>query len=184
MIIEGSASDARHPLVVAEASETGRAALLAGVACAQRNGGRLSVIYLLPPPRSSWFGAAGPLCCVSAPPQAVDDFGQGEEVLAAARADVPAEVPVCTQLLTGSYSNHRQVVRAAEALGCDAIFVPRSRRFLSLRRGLGATLARRAQLPVSLIERPSQNFGPTPGMVVAEGPEVVEAVAATLGTVR
>lgn len=183
MFIEGGASDARHPLVVAQASEAGRAALLAGVACAQRNGGRLSVVYLLPPHRSSWFGAAGPLCCVSAPPQEVDDIRHGQEVLAAARADVPAEVPVCTQLLTGRYSNHRQVAGAAEALGCDAIFVPKSRRFFTLRRELGATLARRAQFPVSLIERPSQNFGSPSCLVLAEKPAVVEVVAAALGTV-
>ena len=47
MIIERGVYDARHPLVVVEAGETGRAAVLAGIDCAQRNGGRLAVVYLL-----------------------------------------------------------------------------------------------------------------------------------------
>ena len=153
MIIEGSVYGARHPLVVAEAGEAGRAAVLAGIECAGRNGGRLSVVYLLKPDHSAWLGAAGPFCCAVLPPQELDEVATGEQVLAAARADVPFDIPVCTQLLTGPRSHYKQVLVAAETLGCDAIIVPISRQLPSLRRGLEAALARHSQLPVGLIKR-------------------------------
>jgi hypothetical protein len=173
MIIEGSVYDARHPLVVAEVGEVGRAAVLAGIECAGRNGGRLSVVYLLQPDCSAWLGAAGPFCCAVLPPQDLDEVATGEQVLAAARADVPRDMPVCTQLLTGRRSHYRQVLVAAETLGCDAIIVPMSRQLPSLRRGLGAALVRHSQFPIGLIRRAQSTSEKTAS---AAGPAVIEAV--------
>lgn len=89
MIIEGSVYDARHPLVVAEAGEAGRAAVLAGIECSCRNGGR---------------------------------------------------------------SHYKQVLVAAETLGCDAIIVPMSRQLPSLREGT----RRRTSATQSAPNRPHQ----------------------------
>ena len=173
MIIDGGVYDARHPLVVAEAGETGRAAVLAGIECAQRNGGRLAVVYLLQPDRSAWLGGAGPFCCAVPPPQGLDELATGGQVLAAARADVPLDMPVCTQLLTGRESHYKQVLVAAQTLGCDAIIVPMARQFPSLRRGLGAALARHSEIPIGLIGRASSSSEETASAV---GLAVSEAV--------
>jgi hypothetical protein len=173
MIIEGSVYDARHPLVVAEAGEVGRAAVLAGIECAARNDGRLSVVYLLEPDHSAWLGAAGPFCCAALPSQELDEVATGEQVLAAARADVPFDMPVCTQLLARPRGHCKRVLVAAETLGCDAIIVPMSRQLPSLRRGLDAALARHSQLPIGLIRRAQQSPGKTAS---AAGMAVIEAV--------
>jgi nucleotide-binding universal stress UspA family protein len=175
MISEGRVSNARHPLVVAEASETGRAALRAGIECAQRTHGRLSVVYVLRP-QPPWWTGANPMACVLVPPQALSDIEIGERALAEARDEVPFDMPVCTQLLTARHGHRKEVLTVADALGCDAIIVPMSRRLFGFRTGLGAELARRSRLPVSLVERPSRNSAIPSGVRVADGPTLLEAI--------
>lgn len=142
-----------HPLVVAEASETGRVAVATGIECARRSRGRLSVIYLAQPHHACLTAmSTGALI----PPVAVvDELETGEQLLAAVRNEVPVDIPVCTKLVIARHGHCKQVLATAEMLLCDAIIVPMTRGLFGFRRGLGAELARRSKLPLSVIERTS-----------------------------
>ena len=146
-----SGISARHPLVVADASDASSAALRAGVEFAQESCGRLSVVYLLAPQPRWWMGSA-PLGCSMPAPLELSNFEVAETWLAIARTEVPADVPLNTQLLTGRRSPCKQVLGAARAFGCDAIVVAAPRCLVGLRLGFGSTLALRSEVPVALID--------------------------------
>lgn len=175
VVCTGGASRARHPLVVVEASASGRAAVAAGIECAYGNRGRLSVIYLLQPRHQCWAGpvAMGALI----PPRQADELVVGEEILARVRNDVPSDVPVCTALLTARYGHCKQVLAIGQALGCDAIIVPLARRLFGLRMGLGAELVRHSELPVVLVEHRASQSTATYGTWLPTDASMLEAVA-------
>jgi hypothetical protein len=147
---------ARHPLVVADASDAGKAALRAGIACARESRGRLSVVCLLQTPPLWWmgavpFGLTTPACFA---PSATQD---AETALAVARTEVPADVPLNTQLLTGRHSHCKQVLHAARVFGCDTIVLAAPRLFLGMPLGVEFALMRRSELSVQLIHVPCRD---------------------------
>ena len=161
MIIEGGVSDARHPLVVAEASEAGRAAVLAGSNARSETVGVSLWSICFRHDRSSWFGAAGPFCCVSAPPQEVDDIApasrswlpQEPTFLLTAGLHAVAHRPTQPPQ-TGPRSRQKRLVATRSSS-------PYRDSSLACGGSSSATLARRAQFPVSLIKRPSAELRKT-----------------------
>jgi hypothetical protein len=144
----------RHPLVVVEPGAGGRAALGAGIDCARRARGRLSVVYPFAanPP---WWTGIHPMVCAAALP----NTRQAEEFLASARDEVPADVPLNIQLLCGRERRRTQVLNAARSFGCDLIIVAPSPGALGSRLGLAALLVRRSYLPVHLVTAPERTRG-------------------------
>jgi nucleotide-binding universal stress UspA family protein len=151
MLADCRASHARHPLVVAESGKLGCAALSAGIDCARATSGRLFVMTVARQVHPFWMGGA-PTCTALIPAQMFDDIDGGEQTLAAARRQVPADMPLRTQLITEASRARAQVLETAEAFGCDLIIVPGSPVLGHLRLGLGASLRRTSSIPVQIIE--------------------------------
>jgi hypothetical protein len=135
----------RHPLVVLEGGAAGWAALRAGIDAADESLGRLSIVYPFVA-RIPWWTGVVPMGYVALP-----NLGYGLQLLAAARDEVPAAIPLTTQLLRGRESADSQVLRAANGFECDVIIVGGSS-CIGSRFTLAAALVRQSQLPVSVVE--------------------------------
>ena len=86
-------------------------------------------------------------------------------------------MPVWTKLVTARHGHCKYVLAAAEVFLCDAIIVPMTRGLLGSRMGLGAELAGRSQLPVTLIERPARRSAAPSGARLAGDLSVLEVTA-------
>jgi hypothetical protein len=96
-----------------------------------------------------------------------------EDFLAAARDEVPADVPLNIQLLCGQERRRTQVLNAARSFGCDLIIVARSPGALGSRLGLAALLVRRSSLPVHLVTAPERTRGTVSAVTRRTGSSVV-----------
>jgi nucleotide-binding universal stress UspA family protein len=100
----------RNVLVALDHGPLGSAALAVGVQEAQRSRGRLTIIHAVDErPRWWWFSSG----LSGAPVLLAPDLARAGALLARARDDVPADIPLCTQMLVERRSVAVQVLRAA-----------------------------------------------------------------------
>jgi hypothetical protein len=158
----------RHPLVVLERGAAGWAALRVGIEAADESLGRLSIVYPSVA-RFPWWTGIYTMGYVTLP-----NLGCELELLAAARDEVPAAIPLTTQILQGRGSAESQVLRAANGFQCDVIIVGESS-WMGSRCGLAAALVRRSDLPVRVVELPPLD----PGRVSAYANGRLDPVGAT-----
>jgi nucleotide-binding universal stress UspA family protein len=113
----------KHLLVPTDGSPLSLAALTRAVSFAKDAGARITVLYVEPTPPTAYDGVGG----ISSAHLTQDLHerldGAAQDILSAAKALVAGSgVPVDTQLLVGDQP-YKLIIRAAETLGCDLIFM-------------------------------------------------------------
>ena len=144
----------RHPLAVIEPGAAGRDALRLAISLAQESNGRLSCVR------------ASRCCfpCWTVPLMVgivATDPGAEQRLMAAACDEVPADIPLQTQFVSGTDRIERQVLVVARHMRCDAIVVSEAAAWLKWRLGWPPYLVRHSWIPVLVAEHsrvPARNI--------------------------